>query len=71
MNVGETLCHARKEKGLTQEQLSQETGLSRSYICDIETGRCAPSLKTLQKLSAALALQVSFLPEMTEIQDKT
>src|SRR5699024_807470 len=53
--LGEWLRHARKEQGLSQRALADRSGLSRSYVCDIERGRGAePSLTTLDKLAAAL-----------------
>nr|DAP60126.1 MAG TPA: helix-turn-helix domain protein [Caudoviricetes sp.] len=32
------------------------TGVSRSYICDIETGRMSPSMKTLMRITDSLSL---------------
>ncbi len=46
---------ARLEQGLSQRELASRSGLSRSYVCDIERGRGAhPSVDTLDKLAAAL-----------------
>jgi transcriptional regulator with XRE-family HTH domain len=43
------------EQGLSQRELASRSGLSRSYVCDIERGRGAhPSVDTLDKLAAAL-----------------
>jgi transcriptional regulator with XRE-family HTH domain len=48
---------ARLEQGLSQRELASRSGLSRSYVCDIERGRGAhPSVDTLDKLAAALGL---------------
>ncbi len=45
----------RLEQGLSQRELASRSGLSRSYVCDIERGRGAhPSVDTLDKLAAAL-----------------
>ncbi|HWV34814.1 MAG TPA: helix-turn-helix transcriptional regulator [Thermomicrobiales bacterium] len=53
--LGEWLRSARKDQGLSQRALADRSGLSRSYVCDIERGRGAePSLTTLDKLAAAL-----------------
>lgn len=53
--LGEWLRHARTEQGLSQRALADRSGLSRSYVCDIERGRgTEPSLTTLDKLAAAL-----------------
>ena len=45
----------RLEQGLSQRELASRSGLSRSYVCDIERGRGAhPSVETLDKLATAL-----------------
>lgn len=62
--IGELIMKARREKGLTQEDVAVLTGLSRSYICDVENGRYAPSLETLMRLSLAFNVPVcQFVPE--------
>lgn len=53
--LGQWVRHARQEQGLSQRALADQSGLSRSYVCDIERGRgTEPSLTTLDKLAAAL-----------------
>ena len=55
--LGEWIRVARLEQGISQRELASRSGLSRSYVCDIERGRGAhPSMTTLDKLSAALGL---------------
>lgn len=41
----------RKEKGITQIQLSEELGVSRQTISTMESGRYNPSLKLALKIS--------------------
>lgn len=65
--VGVLIQNQRKSKGLRQEDLAAKSGLSRSYICDIENGRYAPSVETLFKISGALGVQaVELLPRESE-----
>lgn len=53
--LGAWVRRARLEQGLSQRALADQSGLSRSYVCDIERGRGSePSLATLDKLAAAL-----------------
>lgn len=59
--IGALVRKARLNKGLTQEGLAAKTGLSRSYICDVENGRYASSLETLFKISSALDVSVNQL----------
>lgn len=57
----------RKEKKLTQDTISEETGLSRNYISDIENGRYMPSAASLSKIAVCIDLDLNVL-KMTEIQ---
>ncbi|MDF2873365.1 MAG: transcriptional regulator [Sporomusa sp.] len=59
--IGAKVLGARKEKGLTQLQVSEVSGLSRSYIADIEKGRYMPSVNALVELAKCLELDLSFL----------
>lgn len=49
-----TVKALRKTNELTIKQLAERTGLSISYISDIERGRTLPSIDTLDKLLTAL-----------------
>jgi len=55
------LVRMRRRKGLTQEQVAHEAGLSRSYVGDIERRKRNITLKTLEKLAAALEVECSQL----------
>src|SRR6266508_3657866 len=46
----------RHERGLTQEQLAERTGLSARGIQDLERGLATPRRDTLQRLVRALGL---------------
>ena len=48
------LIKLRKSKGLTQQQLSVETGLSQNYISSIENGERNAPVRTAKKIAAAL-----------------
>lgn len=68
--IGQQIKSARIKKKKTQTEVSEATGLSRSYISDIENGRYAPSVESLVTLASYLNLNLKFLSKMTEIQDK-
>ena len=51
----------RKQKGLTQEQLSAVSGINRVSIAKYETGASVPSLKTAERLADALGVSVDEL----------
>ena len=59
--IGEKIKEARTKKGLTQVELSEKTGLSRSYISDIENGRYLPSILTLLTVANELKIDLNFL----------
>ncbi|OME94986.1 MULTISPECIES: helix-turn-helix domain-containing protein [Paenibacillus] len=52
--VGERLRTLRKEKGYTQESLSETSGIHVTYISDIERGERNISMETLEKVIIAL-----------------
>ena len=51
---------------MTQEELSEKTGLHRTYISDIERGARNVSLKNLSRLAEALDLNASNLLQSAE-----
>lgn len=51
MKFSETLIDLRKEKNLSQQQLANATGLSRSAIAKSEKGRTEATASTLLRLS--------------------
>ncbi len=60
-HVGGELKKIRTRAGLTQEQLSQKSGIPQSHICRLEKGQHSPSHKTLQRLAQALRITVGEL----------
>lgn len=52
--VGERIRTLRKEKGYTQESLSEKSGIHVTYISDIERGERNISMETLEKVITAL-----------------
>ncbi|ALS24359.1 helix-turn-helix domain-containing protein [Paenibacillus naphthalenovorans] len=51
---GEQIRNIRKEKGMTQEALTNEWSFQYSYISDIERGERNISVETLEKIIGAL-----------------
>ena len=62
-NTIKSIILARKEKNLTQKELSQLTGITQADLSKIENGNANPSLNTLLKLAKGLGkkLQVSLV----------
>ena len=48
------LKEARTSKKLTQKQLSNIIGISRTMLTEIENGNASPSVKTAKKIADAL-----------------
>lgn len=60
-DVGNSIRAWRQAKRLTQTDIRNRAGISRSYLSRIESGRMTPSLATIEKLAVALELNVAEL----------
>jgi transcriptional regulator with XRE-family HTH domain len=58
MKLQERMKEVRTASDLTLKGLAERTGLSVSYLSDIERGRTTPSLGTLETLATALGMTV-------------
>ncbi len=58
---GRRLRALRMERGLSQEALSFEAELDRSYVGQVERGECNISLQNMAKLARALGVKLSDL----------
>lgn len=62
--VGNNIQEARKEQGLTQQQLAIESGISRAYLGRIETQGRNISIEVLAEFADALEMKMcDLLPE--------
>ena len=61
--LGERIQELRKEKGLTQIELSYRCEMERSNMRRIEAGGTNPTIATLKKISSALGISLSELFE--------
>ena len=50
MNIKER----REQLGISQKELAERAKISQSFLCDIENGRCKPSIDTAIKLAQVL-----------------
>lgn len=55
--LGEIMC----EKNLTVRQVSAITGLPKSTILDIVSGRTSPRMETMEQLAAGLKVPITAL----------
>ncbi len=57
--LGQRIQQLRKEKGLTQENLSLESDISRSHIAMIEAGKRDVTISSMFKISRALGVTLA------------
>ncbi len=51
----------REWRGITQEALAEKAGISKAYLCQIETGKREGTVKTLKAIAHALAVTLDDL----------
>lgn len=61
VGLGRALSAHRHRRGLSQEQLSLETGVHRNYIGGIERGERSPTVVVIAKLADALGASLADL----------
>lgn len=61
IQLGMRIRYLRKEKKMSQLDLSLESGINRNYLSDLEKGRRNPSLLVLEKLCNVLGVSLSTL----------
>ena len=62
--LAKTLIEARKQAGLSQDQLARRMKTSQSYVARIESGQVRPSTSALERLARATGtrLKITFEP---------
>lgn len=61
--IMQAMIDARNSKGITQKELSLRSGIAQGDISKMENGNANPSVKTLQRLAAAMnmSLKIEFI----------
>lgn len=62
--VIKALYKARKERNITQKELSQKSGVAQSDISKLENGNSNPTIKMLERLAKSMDMhiKVDFIP---------
>ncbi len=60
-SIGKRIKFLREKRGLTQEKLAEQTGLSLDFIGKIEVNINEPGLKSLIKIANALNVHIKDL----------
>ncbi len=68
--LGKRIQNIRKSKGLTQEKLAELINIETPSLSYLETGKYAPSIDTLQKLSEVLQVQPWEFYYFSQISDE-
>ena len=67
MTLGEKIASARKEKGMTQEMLAEQLGVTRQAVARWETGKALPGTANQFMLRELLGIP----PEEVALEEKT
>lgn len=75
MKFNEKLIKLRKEKGMTQEDLAFEVGVSRQSVSKWEIGDCEPDISKLKEIGKIFNVSIDYLlndeDEQKETQNKS
>lgn len=55
LSFGEIIKNERKEAKLTQVELAKKSGISRTYLSDVENNRYKPSVEMIKKISQTIS----------------
>lgn len=73
MNLGNSLFHARKKCGLSQEAVAEKLGVSRQTISKWETGETIPDIYQSKKMAGLYHVSlddlIAYDAELSEIQE--
>ena len=59
--IGKRIAQLRNERGLTQKELAERTGMQQGNIARIEAGKYSARFDTLQIIAEAMGLTVDFV----------
>lgn len=59
--LGKKIYFLRKEKNISQEELSFRCNINKNYLSDIERGRRNPTLKVLSRIAKGLNISLEEL----------
>lgn len=72
MTLGEKIASARKEKGMTQEMLAEQLGVTRQAVARWETGKALPGTANLFMLRQLLGIPLEAADmEATDLERTT
>ena len=63
--IGKEIADLRRQRGMTQQQVSNATAILRPHITRIEQGRYSVGFDTLQAIADALDADIRIVPRRT------
>ncbi len=67
MEVNKKIQKLRKENNLTQDQLAEKLGVSKTYIAKLENGKILPSVKDIKNIARILDVNASDLTSFDDL----
>jgi transcriptional regulator with XRE-family HTH domain len=61
IDIGTRIRAARRDRGLTQDELAEQVGVSRSAVAQWETGRTGQVTGNLSRIAGVLEVNVEYL----------
>ena len=72
LRIGQRVAQLRKQKGMTQEELSLKAGLQRSHIAKVERGVYDVTCFTVELIAEALDMTVDIIdPKLANLAPLT
>lgn len=69
--LGEVITVRRKRLGLSQEELSEASGVDRSFLSNVERGKRSPSFGTVASIATGLNMRYTRLVSNCEECQRT
>lgn len=66
--IGVKIKLERGKRNLSQEKLSELSGISKNFIGSIERGQAEPSITTLEQIAAALEMEFDDLINISKFE---
>ena len=70
LGIGKKIRKLRQNKGLTIQDLSEKTGLSKGLISQIENEQVSPPISTLMKIANALKVELAYFFQEDDLEKK-
>lgn len=61
MNIGKAIAQIRKQKGVKQNTLAKKSGITQTYLSQIENNLKEPNISTLKKICHQLSIPLPIL----------